>query len=122
MRTLYVTRGNNIIIDPDTNEVDKLVSDRAAIDYIYLIDKPVHVVYGKGDKRVEADADKGDIVITFYENVFDKQMIVIKNEDWMNNILGYRKKLQEEKERWASKKDSVTECESCENCKAYEKD
>lgn len=104
MNTLYLTRGTNIAVDTETSKVDRIPTTRIAIDNIYLIDKPTHVIYGCGTYQKEVDAKEGDIVITFYDKVFKHQMIVISNEEWAENIIEYRKEEQREKEEWAAKK------------------
>jgi hypothetical protein len=78
----------------------------------------MHVVYGCGEKHHEADVEPNDIVITFYVDDFDTRMIVVKNEDWANNLATYEKKLQEEKERWAAERKNLDiNCCDCESCK-----
>lgn len=116
MKTLYLTRGNNILIDIENNTADKLSSARQGIDYIYKVTEPMHIIYQCGEVRKEADAEAGDIIITFYDKVFDNQMIVVKNEDWFNNITNYEKREQEEKLKWAAGKDLDPCCDQCENC------
>lgn len=116
MKTLYLTRGNNILIDVENNTADRLSSARQAIDYIYKVTEPMHVVYQCGEVRKEADAENGDIIITFYDKVFDNQMIIVKNEDWFNNITNFEKREQEENLKWAAAKASEPCCESCEDC------
>ena len=104
MKTLYLTRGSNILVDTENNTADSLQLVRQGIDHIYLAEEPMHIVYGAGEVHEEADAEKGDIIITFYSDTFKKQLVIVKNnEDWVNNIVEYRKKEQEEKERWAKK-------------------
>lgn len=111
MKTLYVTRGNNIAIDTETNSVSRLDSARSAIDYIYVAPEQMHVVYECGEYKRELDVEKNDIIITFYESKFKNKIVVVKSEEWYNNIEQYEKELQEEKEKWAAK-----QCENSENC------
>lgn len=111
MKTLYLTRSANIVVDTEDNYVSKLKSERQAIDYIYVVDEPMHIVYGYEDNKYELDADAGDIVITFYEKSFKHPIVLIKSEEWKENIFEYRKKEQEEKERWAAQ---------CDNCKSID--
>lgn len=110
MKTLYVTQGSNILINPDDNTADKIESSPVSIDRVYLIEEPTHIVYGYGETHIEADADKGDLVVVFYNREFDNRMIVVKNEQWTENIVEFYRKEQEEKERWAASK-----CECCDN-------
>lgn len=111
MKTLYLTENNNIVIDTDNNSADRINRARLAINDAFIIKEPMHVVYGFDGNKKEMDADKGDIVITFYEDSFPNKVIVIKNDQWVENLLEYEKKEQEEKERWAAQK-----CADCGKC------
>lgn len=101
MKTLYITRGNNIVVDTENNTVDRISCDRTAIDDLYRVKEPMHVIYQRGEYKREADVVPGDLIITFYENDFLHQMIVVKNSDWVETLDAYEKQQQEEKERWA---------------------
>lgn len=101
MKTLYLTRGNNIAVDIETNDVNRINTQRMAIDYVYLADEPMHVVYGDGDVKQEFDVEKDDIIVTFYADAFVNPAIVVKNSAWVENLKEYNKREQEEKERWA---------------------
>lgn len=101
MKNLYITRGANICIDVENNSAKRLGTEREGIDYIYYIEEPTHIVYECGEYKKEADANPGDIVVTFYPKDFKNLMIIVNNDEWQENILVNRKKEQEEKERWA---------------------
>lgn len=117
MKTLYITGGSNIVVDSDNNYCNRYERTRSAIDDVYLVKEPMHVVYGFGEKHKEVDVEPNDIIVTFYTDEFDTKMIVVKNEDWTNNLLAFEKKQQEEKERWAAEKaDEGCNCESCGKC------
>lgn len=60
-------------------------------------------MYNRGNKRVELDAQDGDIVVTFYESAFETPMVVVNSKEWLNNILSYEKREQEQAEAWAKK-------------------
>ena len=111
MKNLYITRGNNICIDIENNTVDKLPTSRQAIDYVYSVKEPMHVIYGCGEYKKEADAEPGDIIVTFYDRVFKNQMIIVKNNEWFENVVEYEKKEQEEKERWAKSQACTNDAE-----------
>lgn len=65
-----------------------------------------------GDVIKEAEA--GDIVVKFYEDQYPNRFIVVKNEDWKQNILAYREYDQKIKEQWAAKKlNNAIEPEVC---------
>lgn len=118
MNTLYITEYSNILVDTENKKANKLPTQRASINQIYLAEEPMHVVYGCGEYHKELDVEKGDIIITFYCKTFKDSIVVVKNEDWLNNLLDYNKRQQEEKERWASVKDAKRcECDQCECAK-----
>lgn len=118
MKTLYLTRGNNIVIDQEENTVDKLSSARQGIDYIYLVKEPMHVVYGYGDQQQEFDVKKNEIIVVFYTNVFKNKVVVVKNKQWADNLLEYEKKEQEQKEAWAAKNIAESCDSACVNCES----
>lgn len=95
----YTTRG---IIEMKDGEPVGVNSDREAISNVVLIDEPTHIVYNKGEQRVELDAEEGDIVICFYENAYPNKILVVSSKEWAENILAYRKSEQETKEKWAA--------------------
>lgn len=113
MKTLYLTRGNNIVIDPENESADKLASERVGIDNLFYIKEPMCVVYGYDNKTVSVDVETGDIVIAFYTNV-KNPVVIVKNEQWVENILQLQKEAQEEKERWATANIN-SEKASCDN-------
>lgn len=115
MKTLYITRGNNIVVDTENNTVDRISCDRTAIDDLYRIKEPMHVIYQRGEYKREADVVPGDLVITFYDNDFLHQMIVVKNSDWAETLDAYEKQQQEEKERWAAKQKLENDLPDCDN-------
>lgn len=119
MKTFYLTYGsNNIIIDPETNSADRLECARTGINNVYLVKEPMHVVYGYKDEQKEFDVDADDIIVTFYSEDFTTHAIVVKNEEWVNNIKAYNKARQEEKERWAETKGTTPTCDEGESiCK-----
>ncbi len=104
MKTLYITRGNNILIDEEYNKCEHLDTQRQGIDAIYFAKEPMHVVYGYGEHNESMDVEAEDIIVTFYVDDFKKRMVVIRSEEWANNLKEYTNKLQEEKERWAKNK------------------
>lgn len=109
MKTLYVTRGNNILVDNETKECSKMTEERQGIDAIYVAKEPMHVVYGYNNENENVDVEPGDIILKFYVEDFKKKIVVVKNQDWVSNIEAYNKKMQEQKERWASSKHDESE-------------
>lgn len=99
-KTIFFTsRG---IIEMKDGEPVGVNSDREAISNVVLIDEPTHIVYNKGEQRVELDAEEGDIVICFYEYAYPNRILVVNSKEWAENISAYRKSEQETKEKWAA--------------------
>ena len=118
MKTLYLTDSSaNIYVDKDTNEVGTLrTEDRYDIRNIYYIEEPMHIVYKSGERTEEIDARKGDILLVFYSNRYNKYILdTIKTKQWAANIKNRRELEQKEKEEWAEK-NSETPCCSCDGC------
>lgn len=118
MKTLYLTGSSaNIWVDPETDEVGKLESeDRYEVRTVYYMEEPMHVVYQCGEKREEIDAKKGEILLVFYDNRYNKYVLdTIRTKQWVANIKNRRKIEQKEKEEWAKK-----QSEKCENCKCLD--
>lgn len=118
MKTLYLTGSSaNIWVDPETDEVGKLESeDRYEVRTVYYMEEPMHVVYQCGERREEIDAKKGEILLVFYDNRYNKYVLdTIRTKQWVANIKNRRKIEQKEKEEWAKK-----QSEKCENCKCLD--
>ena len=122
MKTLYLTdSSSNIVVDTETNEASVLHTDidRYQIRSIYYIDEPMHVVYQSGENKEELNAKKGDILIQFYNNRYNKYVLdTIRTKQWAANIKNRRTLEQKEKEEWAKKQDLglTPKCEDCETC------
>ena len=103
------------MIAPSTLDAKFLPSDRQSFDYVQMVDEDCIVKLG--DEEVEAEA--GDIVIKFYESDFPHRFVVVKNEEWKENLLKYRELEQKRKEEWAKKHSSNDcICEACDCCEA----
>ena len=113
MKTLYLTSGGSICIDPEENYVDRVQSEREGINRIYLAKEPMHVVYGEGEYKKELDVKKDDIIITFYSDDWKERIVVAKSKDWVNNIKAWNKEEQRRKEEWAAKH---AECDFSDTC------
>lgn len=113
MKTLYLTDSSaNIIVDKDTDFVGTTpCEDRYDIRNIYLADEPMHVIYQSGEIKEELDAKKGELIVVFYNNRFNKYHLdTIRTKQWVANIKNRRAIEQKEKEEWAAKN-----AEKCEN-------
>ena len=125
MKTLYLTQSSdNIVVDPEIDFVGKLqTEDRYAIRSVYYIEEPMRVVYQYGEDKEEINAKKGDILILFYNNRYNKYTLdTIHTKQWAANIKNRHKIEQKEKEEWAAKNNSanldVPVCDNCEKCAA----
>ena len=95
MKTLYLVNNCNILVDAENSTADRLQSARQGINNIYLVKEPMHVVYGCGEKHMEADVDVDNIIIAFYESTFDNPIVIVKNDKWADNIKAYEKSEEE---------------------------
>ena len=125
MKTLYLTNSSaNIAIDPEENTAQHIESeDRYDIRNIYYAEEPMHVIYSGTNNgepfKEEIDAKKGDIVLVFYTNRFNKKLLAtIKCKEWVANIKNRHKIEQKEREEWALKnaENSAGPCCDC-DCK-----
>ena len=122
MKTLYLTQSSdNIVVDPEIDFVGKLqTEDRYAIRSVYYIEEPMRVVYQYGEDKEEINAKKGDILILFYNNQYNKYVLdTIHTKQWAANIKNRRKIEQKEKEEWAAKNTATEpdapDCGVCDN-------
>lgn len=105
MKKIYLTGTySGVTVDTETDVAEPFKENRCAISSVYLIKEPAEVIYTNGEKVERQNVEKDDIVIVFYEERFKNRLIVLKNQQWVENILEYENCLQEEKERWASEK------------------
>lgn len=110
MKTLYLTNSSaNIAIDPEENTAQHIESeDRYDIRNIYYAEEPMHVIYSGTNNgepfKEEIDAKKGDLILVFYTNRFNKKLLAtIKSKEWVANIKNRHKIEQKEREEWALK-------------------
>ena len=119
MKTLYLTDSStNIVVDKDTDFVGTLRSeDRYNIRNVYYIEEPVHVVYQSGEIKEEIDAKKGEILILFYNDRFNKYHLdTIRTKRWAANIKNRLEIEQKEKEEWAAKNAEANVSAPCCDC------
>ena len=125
MKTLYLTNSSaNIAIDPEENTAQHIESeDRYDIRNIYYAEEPMHVIYSGTNNgepfKEEIDAKKGDLILVFYTNRFNKKLLAtIKCKEWVANIKNRHEIEQKEREEWALKNAENTACPCCDcDCK-----
>ena len=95
-----------IIVDTDTAEVKAINRSARGIDDIYVIPEDAHIEWKSKffpDKTIEVDANKNDILVTFYDKDFGTDFVIIKSEDWLECLNNAANIDQKRKEEWAAK-------------------
>ena len=119
MKTLYLSDTSaNIVVDPEVDYVGTLRNeDRYDIRNVFYAEEPMHVVYQCGEIREEIDAKKGDIILLFYNNRFNKYFLdTIRTKQWAANIKNRRIMEQKEKEEWAARNAETPTCDCAKCC------
>ena len=112
MNKIYIVDSARPILVDENDNIQNITSDRNAINRIILLNDDCEIVSREYDENGNATTrrligKKGQIMIAFYENSFKYKVILVDNEDWVENITEYNKKLEEIR----SKSDSVSgEC------------
>lgn len=102
-----------VLVDYAKNTIEPYERIRSSIDEIYIAKEDMLVSYKKNGKNVTVKADKGDIIISFYnEDHIEYPVVVIKNADWKANMVSYLKKQEAEK----SKDLIQAQYSNCETC------
>jgi hypothetical protein len=84
----------------------------------------MHVIYSGTNNgepfKEEIDVKKGDIILVFYTNRFNKKLLAtIKSKEWVANIKNRHKIEQKEKEEYALRQANgeIPTCDCCCDCK-----
>lgn len=117
MNKIYIVDSARPILVDENDNIQDITSDREAINRIILLNDDCEIVSREYDENGNTTTKrligkKGQIMIAFYENSFKHKVILVDNEDWVENITEYNKKLEEIR----SKSNSVSgECDcTCE--------
>ena len=103
MKNLYITTRGAITLKE--NGIPEFVdSERQGIEYIYSISEDTHIIYDRPNKHIELDAKAGDILVTFYNSIFETPVILINSKEWLENLKKYKEEEQRRKEEWAANK------------------
>ena len=108
MKNLIIANGVAVIVDPATLDVETPSSDREAIQRIWRVKEDCKIKAVFGEETFEKDAKAGDIVMTFYEKDYPNKMIVIRSDEWNENLAAYDVKVQALKEKWANEQSEHT--------------
>lgn len=91
MKTLYLTRNTNILIDDASNNSMTTLRDIwPRINNVYLIKEDCHVIFGgyEESKTKEFDVKKDDVILTFYSDskYTPHSVIVVNNKELSENL------------------------------------
>lgn len=83
----YGSFGKPVIVDFNKNDITQLDNVTDNIDFIFVAPEDIEVRYKVGTKTHVLNANKGDIIITFYKRDYIKnRIIIVKNKEWKANI------------------------------------
>lgn len=99
------------MITKEPFDVQSITTDRMAISNMVVVKDDCHVKTENG----YIEAKKGDIVLTFYEDLFPNKVVVITSEKWLENINTYNT-IMEERNNKVSNKPSCDGCVSDAEC------
>lgn len=114
-----------IMVDTETAFVTSIDRSTRGIDDVYVIPEDAHIEWRSRvfpDKTIEADVNKDDILVTFYDKDLGTDFVIIKSTDWLNALNNAADADQKRKEEWAAKqkenKFMALDCEDacCESC------
>ena len=87
-----------VFIDFNKQTVETIDPFKCSIDSCYIAPEDMEIRYKKNGKDVVLKADKGDIIVTFYdEDWIIYPVVVVKNKDWKENVLPYIKREEAKK-------------------------
>lgn len=87
-----------VCIDFNKQTVETIAPFRCGIDECYIAPEDMEIRYKKNGKDVVLKADKGDVIVKFYdEDWIIYPVVVIKNKDWKENVLAYIKREEAKK-------------------------
>lgn len=109
-----------VFVDFNKQTIDTITPFRCGIDECYIAPEDLEIRYRKNGKDIVLKADKGDIIMTFYdEDWITYPVVVIKNRDWKENVLNYIKKQEAKKSADLVEASYSPICkESCDTCSA----
>lgn len=95
-----------IIVDTETAFVTSIDRSTRGIDDVYVIPEDAHIEWRSRmfpDKTIEADVNKDDILVTFYDKDLGTDFVIIKSNDWLKALNTAKEADQKRKEEWAAK-------------------
>ena len=121
-KQIVVAKNNTplmVTIDGETVTTETMDCEREAISRIVKITEDCTVTLGYRDddkERTETkEAKAGDLLIIFYDSDFPHKFILVENDEWVENIDAYTKKMEMLKAaKTASDENSCCPC--CDDC------
>ena len=102
MKQIFISDDGVAGFDPEVNEMFRVNRQPDRINNLLVIEEPTKVIVRNYDgNQYTLDAEKGDFIITFYANDYEKRAVLVKSEDWYNNIIKYAELEAERKQEWA---------------------
>lgn len=101
-----------IMITKEPFDIQPITADRMAISNMIVVKDDCHVKTENGF----IEAKRGDIVLTFYEDLFPNKVVVITSEKWLENVNTYNAAMEEFKNKVGDKQ-SDGDCVPLEKCR-----
>lgn len=112
MKTWYLNRRSNMLIDTENGSATHVDSEYTSIDSCYIAPEDCDMTFtDKKGNVTKYKIKKGQMVVTFYSEDMPNPMIIIDDPKFVENIIAYKEARQKEKEEWAAEK-----CSECTNC------
>nr|DAH97359.1 MAG TPA: hypothetical protein [Bacteriophage sp.] len=95
-----------IMVDTETAFVTSIDRSTRGIDDVYVVPEDAHIEWRSRmfpDKTIEADVNKDDILVTFYDKDLGTDFVIIKSNDWLKALNNAADADQKRKEEWAAK-------------------
>lgn len=105
MKQIFISDDGVAGFDPEVNEMFRVNRQPDRINNLLVIEGPTKVIVRNYDgNQYTLDAEKGDLVITFYTNDYEKRAVLVKSEDWYNNIIKLAELEAKRKQGWAAER------------------
>lgn len=83
----YRSFGKPVIVDFNKNDVNSLDNIPLNVDYLFVAPEDIEVRYKVGTETRVLNANKGDIIVSFYkDDCIKNPIIVVKNKEWKANV------------------------------------
>lgn len=117
MKIWYITPSTNLMLDKDTDQVERIDCEYTSINECYIAPFDCKIKFsGRNSKEIkEYDVKQGQVVITFYKESLPNQLVILDCPEFLENIQAYKDEVQQEKERWANENKAGC-CDAC--CKS----